>query len=54
MLFRSAASNGDLVSAAAKVVELSGRAVADPTQARALLTLQDPPDRTAYKEAAGV
>lgn len=49
-----AASNGDLVAAAANIVELSGRKVATPAEARSLLSLQDPPDRSAYKEAAGV
>jgi 3-keto-5-aminohexanoate cleavage enzyme len=49
-----ASSNGDLVAAAARAVETSGRAVATPAEARALLTLQDPPDRSAYKETAGV
>lgn len=49
-----ASSNGDLVAAAASAVESSGRTVAGPSQARALLSLQDPPDRSAYKEAAGV
>lgn len=49
-----ASSNGDLVEAAATAVASSGRAVADTSQARALLSLQDPPDRSAYKEAAGV
>lgn len=49
-----ASTNGDLVSAAANIVELSGRKVATPAEARSLLSLQDPPDRSAYKEAAGV
>jgi uncharacterized protein (DUF849 family) len=49
-----ASSNGDLVAAAAKSVELSGRAVADPAEARRLLTLADPPDRSAYEKAAHV
>ena len=44
-----AGSNGDLVDAAAKTVELSGRKVADPSTARALLSLPDPPDRSALK-----
>ena len=47
-----ASSNGDLVEAAAKLVELSGRSVADPTEARRLLSLPDPPDRSAYGNAA--
>ena len=41
-----ASSNGDLVSAAARLVELSGRRVADPEEARRLLSLPDPPDRS--------
>ena len=42
-----ASSNGALVAAAAELVRLSGRRVADPSEARALLTLPDPPDRSA-------
>lgn len=42
-----ASSNGDLVAAAARIVELSGRSVASPSEARALLRLPDPPDRGA-------
>jgi uncharacterized protein (DUF849 family) len=49
-----ASSNGDLIEAAAKVVEMSGRPVAGPAEARKMLSLQDPPDRSAYKESAGV
>ena len=45
-----AGSNGDLVDAAARVVELSGRSVATPSQARQLLSLPDPPDRSAYED----
>ena len=45
-----ATSNGDLVAGAARLVELSGRAVADPSEARKLLSLQDPPDRSALDE----
>lgn len=41
-----AASNGDLVGAAARLVELSGRKVATTSEARALLSLPDPPDRS--------
>jgi uncharacterized protein (DUF849 family) len=41
-----ASSNGDLVEAAAQLVQLSGRKVADPTEARALLSLPNPPDRS--------
>ncbi len=47
-----ASSNGELVEAAAHLVELSGRDVADPATARRLLSLQDPPDRSAYEEPA--
>lgn len=43
-----AASNGDLVAAAARAVELSGRSVASPAEARRLLSLPDPPDRSAF------
>jgi uncharacterized protein (DUF849 family) len=42
-----AKSNGDLIEAAARLVELSGRTVADPPEARRLLSLSDPPDRAA-------
>jgi 3-keto-5-aminohexanoate cleavage enzyme len=41
-----ASSNGDLIGAAAKIVELSGRKVAEPDEARALLNLPKEPDRT--------
>ena len=41
-----ASSNGDLVEAAAAAVRLSGREVADPAEARAHLSLPDPPDRS--------
>jgi 3-keto-5-aminohexanoate cleavage enzyme len=47
-----ATSNGDLVEAARRLVELSGREVADPSTARKLLSLPDPPDRS-YLEKAG-
>jgi len=40
-----ATSNGELVGAAAQIVELSGRRVADPAEARGLLSLPDPPER---------
>ena len=43
---RMADSNGELVEAAAQIVQLSGRKVADPATARALLSLPDPPDRS--------
>ena len=42
-----ASSNGDLVEAAARLVELSGRKVAEPSEARGMLSLADPPDRSA-------
>lgn len=42
-----ASSNGDLVSAAAQMVRLSGREVAEPDEARALLNLPKEPDRSA-------
>jgi uncharacterized protein (DUF849 family) len=44
-----AGSNGDLVEAAADVVRLQGREVAEPAEARALLSLPPEPDRTAVK-----
>ena len=44
-----AASNGDLVEAAAQLVELSGRTVADPAEARRLLSLPAEPDRSPFK-----
>ena len=47
-------SNGALVEAAARAVQLSGRRVASPAEARRLLSLQDPPDRSAYREDAGI
>jgi uncharacterized protein (DUF849 family) len=48
-----ASSNGDLVDAARELVERSGRRVAEPAVARTLLSLPDPPDRSAMsKEGA--
>ena len=47
-----ASSNGDLVASAARLVELSGRSVADPAEARRLLSLPDPPDRSALEASA--
>jgi uncharacterized protein (DUF849 family) len=44
-----ASSNGDLVEAAAQLVELSGRTVADPAEARRLLSLPPDPDRSPLK-----
>jgi 3-keto-5-aminohexanoate cleavage enzyme len=44
-----AASNGDLVEAAAHLVQLSGRTVASPAEARSLLGLPDPPDRSGLR-----
>lgn len=41
-----ASSNGDLVTAAADLVKLSGRLVAEPDEARALLNLPKEPDRS--------
>ena len=43
-----ASSNGDLVEAAAQLVQLSGRTVADPAEARSLLSLPPEPDRSAF------
>jgi 3-keto-5-aminohexanoate cleavage enzyme len=40
-----ASSNGDLIAAAAKIVEMSGRKVADPQEARRLLSLPAQPER---------
>lgn len=49
-----ASSNGDLVEAAARLVELSGRTVAEPDEARRILSLSDPPDRSPlYQAVAG-
>lgn len=48
-----AASNGDLVEAAARIVELSGRRVALPQDARRILSLPATPDRSAYEGATG-
>jgi uncharacterized protein (DUF849 family) len=42
-----ASSNGELVEAAARLVELSGRRVAEPDEARRLLSLPAEPDRSA-------
>jgi uncharacterized protein (DUF849 family) len=42
-----ASSNGDLVDAAAQIVRLQGREVAEPDQARRLLSLPADPGRTA-------
>ena len=42
-----ASSNGDLVEAAASIVRLQGRKVAEPAEARALLSLPVEPDRSA-------
>ena len=41
-----ASSNGDLIEAAANLVQLSGRTVAEPDEARKLLSLSVPPDRS--------
>jgi uncharacterized protein (DUF849 family) len=42
-----ASSNGELVEAAAQLVRLQGRDVAEPAAARALLSLPSSPDRSA-------
>lgn len=42
-----ASSNGDLVDAAAQIVRLQGREVAEPDEARRLLSLPTEPDRSA-------
>ena len=42
-----AKSNGDLIGAGARLVQLSGRSVASPAEARARLSLPAEPDRTA-------
>jgi 3-keto-5-aminohexanoate cleavage enzyme len=42
-----AGSNGDLVEAAASIVRLQGRKVAEPAEARSLLSLPAEPDRSA-------
>ena len=42
-----AKSNGDLIEAAARLVQLSGRSIASPAEARARLSLPAEPDRTA-------
>jgi uncharacterized protein (DUF849 family) len=42
-------SNGQLIETAARLVELAGRTVASPTEARASLCLPDPPDRSALE-----
>jgi 3-keto-5-aminohexanoate cleavage enzyme len=44
-----APSNGALIEAAGRLVELSGRSVADPAEARRQLSLPDPPDRSAFQ-----
>lgn len=44
-----ASSNGELVEAAARIIELTGRSVADPSEARELLSLPSPPDRSALE-----
>ena len=44
-----AGSNGDLIAAAARSVEQAGRSVADVAEARRLLSLPHPPDRSALQ-----
>jgi 3-keto-5-aminohexanoate cleavage enzyme len=46
-----ASSNGELVEAAAQLVRLQGREVADPAEARRLLSLPAAPDRGAVRRA---
>ena len=41
-----ASSNGDLVDAAATIVRMQGREVAEPSDARAILSLPADPDRS--------
>jgi uncharacterized protein (DUF849 family) len=41
-----ASSNGDLVEAAATIVRMQGREVAEPADARVLLSLPADPDRS--------
>lgn len=48
-----AGSNGDLVEAAARAVELTGRRVASPREARTALGLAAEPDRAPVFEGAG-
>jgi len=43
-----ASSNGHLVEAAAQIVRLQGREVADPAEARDILSLPGDPDRSAF------
>jgi uncharacterized protein (DUF849 family) len=44
-----ASSNGELVEAAAQLVRLEGRQVAEPAEARRLLSLPETPDRSALE-----
>jgi 3-keto-5-aminohexanoate cleavage enzyme len=46
-----ASSNGELVEAAASIIRLQGRRLAEPLDARAILSLPDEPDRSAVLEA---
>ena len=46
-----ASSNGDLIETAAKLIQLSGRTVASPAEARRLLSLPETPDRSALDAA---
>jgi 3-keto-5-aminohexanoate cleavage enzyme len=48
-----ASSNGDLVEAAAQIVRLQGREVAEPAEARAMLSLPADPDRSAVLGGPG-
>src|SRR3989475_3314378 len=42
-----ASSNGELVEAASSIVRLQGRAIAEPAEARRMLSLPEQPDRSA-------
>jgi 3-keto-5-aminohexanoate cleavage enzyme len=46
-----ASSNGELVEAASSIVRLQGRRVAEPAEARKILSLPPQPDRSAVLEA---
>ena len=46
-----ASSNGELVESAVRLIRLAGRSVAEPAEARKLLSLPDPPDRSALDSA---
>lgn len=46
-----ASSNGDLVAAAAAIIERTGRTIAEPGAARSHLSLPDPPDRSVLTQS---